>query len=183
MDEINKRLEGAAIAAALLLGAFLIWRHYLPQEQSPGYHPAQKAPEVAQVGTETIQCPKGIQVLKPEAKGRLGLPDAVKNDSHIHVADTAKIPANDHPSTAVITFDDATGRIDTQIREDPLPWLAAENKFRVRIGPGFKTGSGQVWRLGGDWNAIQTKALHLGADGTIDTDGKGYAGLHLELQF
>jgi len=174
----------ALIEALLVISvAWLAWMVLHPPKEPVGrWVEAPIASPIKNVGTEVIPA-SGVQVYKPKAKEKLDLPPEIKDNSHKHVASAVSIKADDHPHTVTAVYDDTTGIVAMFDRKEPLPWLAAENKFRIRIGPGFKTGSGQVWRLGGDWNAIQTKALHLGADGTIDTDGKGYAGLHLELQF
>lgn len=178
--EIRKRAEGAVVAVILLLGVY--WWTHVPAVPAPSYHEAAPAPQLAKTPTEAIKPPQ-VVVYAQAAKKKLDLPAGVQADQHAHVIAASRLPADDHAQTVTTVIDDQTGLSQTLVREEPLPWLAAEQRGYARLGYGIKTGSGRVTRLAVGENLIQVKALHFGVDGTLDSDGQGYAGVHVEWQW
>lgn len=124
-----------------------------------------------------------VKALPPAAKRKLGLPQTVQDDPSKHVVETAQFPITSQPFTAVAVYDDKSGDVSVSVRNDPLPWLAAERRYYVRMGYGVKTKIGNVGQLAVGGNFVQMKALHVGGSIELFTDGDGYAGLHVEYQF
>jgi hypothetical protein len=169
---------------ALIVGVcvFSLWSHFKPAPATVGEYIVPKtSPAVLLVPTVTLTPPKVI-ALAPVAKNKLNLPPEIQNDPNKYVLGTAKLPADTHPSTIVPVFDVSTGKTEINVRRDPLPWLAAESAGYVSVGYGIKSGVGKVFRLGAGYDVLQVKALHMGVDSTMDGDGKGYVGAHIEYR-
>lgn len=184
IDAIVKRLQGAIVASVILLCAFWWWHSHLPPSTAPGYHAAAPAKQLSGMTLHSIMCPPGgILAYGDAAKKNLGLPAPVLADKHVHVLNAGRLPASAHPLLVTTLFNDKTRATGLQWREEPLPWLAPEKRGYFRIGRGIKTDVGGVWRLGAGLNLVQIKAIHLGLDGTLDSDGGGYVGGHFEWDF
>lgn len=161
----------------------LIWNHFKPAPPAPvgTYIDTKDSPDVAKLDKKPMQ--GRINVLPPAAKRKASLPQAVQNDPGAHVVDTAQFPVNYQPFTAVAVYDEKSGDVAMMVREDPLPWLAAERRSYVRIGYGVKRGVGTVGQIAAGGNLVQAKALHVGGDVELFTDGTAYAGAHVEYQW
>lgn len=178
--EIRKRAEGAIVAAIILLGVY--WWTHVPTPPTPGYHVAPLAPQLAHTPLVPINPPR-VMAYAPAVKKRLGLPPEVQANQHAHVISASKLPADDHPVTVTTLLDDQTGMETTLVRQEPLPWLAAEERGYLSVGGGFKSGEGRVARLAIGEDLIQVKALHFGIDGTMDSDGQAYGGVHVRWEW
>ncbi len=171
----NKRV----IISLAAVAGIAAWFYFVPKVSQTGeYKQAQISPQVENVPKETVQ--SKVQVYAAAAKKKLGLTKAKQNDSSIAVLDSSKLPPSDHPQTVTTTLDTDTGTIETEVKQEPLPLIAAEQTGYIRIGYGIKTGRGKIARISISENLIQIKSLHAGLDASIDTDGTGYAGAHID---
>lgn len=162
----------AAIAAA----AMGLWYEMKPDPAPVNqWSPAQEAHQVADVPKTDITPPK-VEVYASSAKQKLNLPPAVQADQHAHVVEATHVRPDDHPETVTTMIDDQTGKTETMIQRDPLPWLAAEQTGELRFDYGLKNGGAKVGRLSVREDLIQVKALHAGVDATLDTDGQYFLG-------
>ncbi|MFA6064051.1 MAG: hypothetical protein WC736_15790 [Gallionella sp.] len=175
--ETRTKLELAAACSALVA----LWYVSLPADhQDTGQTTRPEVADELRGAGKTAITPPKVPVYKPEAKNDLDLPPDVIADPNKYVAAAVTIPRDTHPHTVTATIDAKTGVIDMFDRRDPLPWLAAEQTCYVRLSYGVRTDIGQVYRLSGSENLLSIKALHFGVDGSLDSDGQGYVGAHVD---
>lgn len=124
---------------------------------------------------EKIRC-ESIAVI-PGAKDKLDLPHDVKQDQKKHVTASAIIYPDEHRVSVVSIFDEATGDTLMQSQRMGHPWLAAENRGRVWLGYGYKTGGTTAIRAAVSADVTQIKAVHIGGNATLDSDGDWFAGI------
>lgn len=163
--------------AVMLAGMALVWYYFKPQPAPVGqYTQAEKAPQVSGVPTVPLLPKKPIQVYADPAKQRLNLsPEQISNKA-IVVVSASRVPSDLHPQTVVTTLDQNTGVFSTLVRSEPYPWLAAEQTGELRLDYGIKNGGLKVARLSLHENLVQIKALHLGVNSSLDTDGIFFVG-------
>jgi hypothetical protein len=159
------------------------WHYFKPAPAAPTgtFSEGKESPDVGGMTKRPIQ--GKVTVLPQSAKTKTNLPQAVQDDPSKHIVDTASFPITDRPFTAVATYDEQSGDVSISARNDPLPWLAAENRWYIRFGGGVKTRSGTVGKIAVGGNLVQVKALHVGVEADLYTDGDAYAGAHVEYQF
>jgi hypothetical protein len=169
---------------AAVLAAIVIWYVALPKKVPAGEqvilsHPAA---EVKNVGQETIH-PKDVVVYKPQAKVNLGLPQNVVDAKTDHVVTSSTVKADDHPHTITEVLDDTTGKTTTYIKDEPLPWLAAELRREIRLDYGVKNAGVKVGRLSATAEVLAVKAFHFGVNASLDTDRAFFFGFGLGWRF
>jgi hypothetical protein len=125
---------------------------------------------------EKIKCESGVAVI-PGAKDKLDLPPAVKQDPKKHVTASAIIYPDEHRVSVVSIFDEYTGDTTMQSQRMEHPWLAAENRGRAWIGYGYKTGGATAIRAAVSADVVQIRAVHIGGEATLDSDGVWFAGV------
>lgn len=181
MDKIRATFPYVIIVIMLIAGA---WHVLTEHRGQPGkdYVDAPPAKAVADV-TERLPVKGTVNVLPPSVKRKLGLPQTDQNDPQIHVVDTASFPITTQPFTAVAIYDESTGDVSTHVREEPLPWLAAERRWYARLGGGVKTRTGRVGQVAIGGTFVQVKSWHIGGGAELFTDGEGYLGAYAEYQF
>lgn len=155
------------VAAVALLG----WLYFKPAPEKAGQVVvATEAKEVALAPKVDVPIASGkVKVYQGGAalKKALTLPQAVVEDSKEEVLASSKVPADEHSHTVTTVINTDTGKSETFVRTDPLPWLAYENRREVGLYYGTKNGQATV-RLQAKQDFIQVKALHVGAIGSID---------------
>jgi hypothetical protein len=180
-----ERLKYIIGIALVITMAVLAWWHFTPTSAPVGQATlARVAPQVIAVPTQTIK-PPSVKVYAPVAKKRLELPDQIQNDPNQYVLTASRLPSDTHPQTVTTVINRETGDVQTFFRREPYPLLKAEQAGHIRLGYGYKTDVGQVYRISASENFWQTKAIHWGIDGTLDSKGQGraYVGGHVEYQW
>lgn len=164
--------------ATLALSASAAWYVTLPPAQPPvsQYVAATPAPELERVEKVTIK-PAGLKVYAPKAKAALNLPTPVVADESVYVLGASKLSASERPRTIVTTLDSDTGEVRQDVRNDPLPWLAAESRGYVWAGVGIKANGERVGRVAVGYDVLAIKALHVGTHATLDNDGSAFFGI------
>lgn len=162
-----------AIEAAVVAMIALAWTFGHPSTQSaPDVHPA--TPAVPNAPIVTIN-PKKIDTLAPSVKKKLELPP---DDKYVLAA--SKVDCDNHPHTLVTEFDDTTGKVTTIDKREPLPWFSLRRTGYLRFGTGIRTGAGTIQRVALAEELVQIKAWSFGMDSSIDSDGEGYVGVHVQ---
>ena len=182
---MNPNLKAAIVAAIVAILAVAAWFHWKPVQAPVGQViVASESPAMASVGDETIH-PANVIVKKPEAKKKQGLPANVINDPAQHVLTGISLKISDHPQTVTPVINETTGKTEIYVTQQPLPWLAAENKREVRIDYlyKYKNGQSKVWSLSYKQDLIAVKALDFGVRASIDTDSELRAGVGLGWNF
>jgi hypothetical protein len=158
--------------------AVLGWFVYQKPVSGPVGQPqeATKAPEVAKMSKDEIK-PAKVLGYSQDAKQKVKIPESAKKDPAIVVLDSSTIPPSDHPITFTESLNINTGETTAHITTDPYPWLAMENEKRFTFAYGLKNGGVKAFRFQYSHELVQVNALHAGPLVTIDTDGKGFAGL------
>lgn len=164
---------------ALLVGLIVLalaWNYFRDKPAPVGTTVlAKPAAELRGVPRQDIAPPK-VPVYAPPAKKKLDLPADVQNDPNKYVLDSVKLPNDTHPHTVTTVIDEKTGEVQTFVRRDPLPWFKPEQTGEVRIDYGIKNGGIRVARLTFREDLLQVKALHVGVNATLDTDGQYFVG-------
>lgn len=164
-------LLASALAGAVVAGAVV---HYLksPAEASK---PAEVATDVKGEIKRSAAI-KSVRVYRPAVKRSLNLPASILADPSEQVVAAAKVPADDRSHTVTTTINTDTGEAQAFDRRDPLPWLALDTRGEIGLAYGYKR-SEQVARLSLRQDLVQIKALHLGAQANMDSDGEWFAGI------
>jgi hypothetical protein len=180
----SRILYPVLIAAPIALGIYLWDRYTPPPAKINEWVQAKPAAPLATVPRVGVTVTAPVQVYAPRAKTKLKLPPALQQNADVHVLAATQIKADLHPQTVVTTINSETGASETLIRRDPYPWLAAEQTGEIRLDYGIKTGfsSPDKGRPGGvrlsvREDLLQVKALHLGVNASIDSDGQMFAGV------
>ncbi len=161
--------------AIVALVAALLWWHFKPTQQPVGTPAiAQSAPQLAHVATEAIK-PPSVVVYAPVAKKKVPLPMQVQADTHQYVLASSRVPFGLHPQNVTTVIDDQTGKSTTYVTREPLPWIAVQQTGEARIDYGWKGGSA-VARLSMREDLLEVKALYLGINATLDSDGQYFIG-------
>jgi hypothetical protein len=182
---MDNKTGWAVIAASFALSVAIIaaWFHFrMPPPPVGAVTSAIESPRVADTPKEDIKPPK-VAVYTQPAKKELGLPADVQADPHKHVLDAEVVKPDDHPTTVVTVIDDLTGKVETTVRREPLPWLAAEFRREVRIDYGMKRGGVKVERLSFRADLLQMKSVHAGINANLDSDGDYFVGGGLGYRF
>lgn len=183
MRDIPLHYRVAFIASCAILAGLFAWMlFYKPPEPVGTTVVATPAPEVAKVPKVNIK-PPAVKVYAPAAKDKLNLPDQVRANAFAHVLSSSAVKADDHPHTITTVLDEQTGEVIAFDRRDPLPWLAGENSGEIRVDYGIKNGMTRVGRLSLRESLVQVKALHLGGQASIDTDGQYFVGVGVGWKF
>jgi len=165
----------ALILASVALGSWLA--HKDPEPSGEWTKPKQDS-RIADTGTETIKpqdC--AVVVAKPGAKKKLDLPPEIQADPKKHVTTAVIIPSNERPQSVVSIFNESTGTTDMLTQRLAYPWLAIEQRGQLWLGYGLTPGGDRVGRILIREDLLQIKAMHLGMNASIDTDGAWFAGV------
>lgn len=170
------KIEKFGVLFVGLVVLALVW-NYFKVDPAPvnTSTPAIKAPQVAAIPHQDIT-PPHVSVYAPAAKKKLDLPPEVQADPKQHVIEATVVASDDHPQTITTVIDDQTGEVQTFVRREPLPWLAAEQRGELRLDVGIKNALARVGRITLREDLLQVKALHAGLNASIDTDGQYFAG-------
>lgn len=128
---------------------------------------------------EVVNIPiKSVDVYKSgkTIKKKLNLPQPVVDDTKAEVLASSKIPSGERAHTVSTVINTDTGKSETYVRTDPLPWLAYENRGEIGLYYGIKSGE-RVTRLQARQDFIQAKTLHVGVVGSIDSDRQSFVGV------
>jgi len=164
------RLTIAAVVAAVL-SALYFMPHDKPANNS---HMATEAPSVAKVDKVAVT-PVKVWVYDSSAKGKLPLPDTIKNNPDEHVLTASKVEGH----TVITAINTTTGEATTVDNKDPLPWVAAVQLNEVKLEYGL---SG-VGRLSYRRDIFQIKAANFGVSATLDSDGSYFIGAGIAYRF
>lgn len=175
---IRLLIDGILIVVIFCAGALVSHHYFATPASAPveKWMPAQSAPQVDAVPKQIIT-PPAVQVYTPAAKQKLQLPDEIQSDPNLYVLQSARLPADTHPATVTTIIDQQTGEVQTYVRREPLPWFALGQTGEVRIDYGIKPITGTVTRLSVREDVLQVKALHLGINASLDTDGEIFVGV------
>lgn len=163
-------LSGLAVLA-------IAWWYYTPPSAPvEEWKPAKQDKRLSGTSTKTIKPPGGVVVYDPPAKEKLDLPDEVKKDPKKHVTAAVTVPSDEHPQSVVTIFDESTGQTTALTQRMAFPLLAAEQRGQVWLGYGLRNGA-RVGRIMLREDLLQVKALHLGLNASLDTDGAWFVGV------
>ncbi len=137
---------------------------------------APTSPKVAKIDKVTRDC-KTVEVFADRAKKKLDLPEHVQKDEHASVLAAAPVPVSDYPRTATAILHRDTGIGEIYLRDDPLPWLAIESRWRLGAWYGVNDEQGGAIRAHARYEVAQTKRLHWSLLGSVETGGRFFAGV------
>src|SRR3990167_2366386 len=127
---MNKLMIGACFAALAAVAGWLYWDR--PSEKVGEVVIATPAKEVALVPVIDVPV-RSVKVYKGGAtvKKKLNLPATVVEDKREEVLASSKIAAGEHSKTVTTVLYSETGRSETFVWSDPLPWLAYESRGEI----------------------------------------------------
>lgn len=160
----------------VLAAGYILWHLNTTTAPVGDHEPAKVAPQVKDVPKVDIT-PAKIKVYAPKAKKRLKLPDAVQENQNIHVVESTRVQADDHPQTVTTMINAETGETETLVRREPLPWLAFKKTGEARMDYGRRRGVDRVVRLSIRQDLLQVKSLYAGVSASLDSDGQYFAGV------
>lgn len=168
MSTTKRRVIGWIIAAVMAVGvAWSLWLSMSgPSINQAVAVPATPAPEIKRE-TPVIVPIKSIQAYAPKSKAKLKLPELVVENPDYHLVAASRVKSSDHPTTVSTVVNSETGKVETYVKEEPLPWLAFDPHGEAGIYVGVKNGQ-QAARLEVRQGIVQIKAVHLGAIASID---------------
>lgn len=168
---------------ALSLGGGLMFAasYRYATESPPALTPPAKV--LTKVERVTVPC-ETVQVYKPEAKRKISLPEAVRKNPKAHVVASSDVPATDRDKRLSTVLDTETGAVDTYTEVLAAPWLRPEARGEVGLYAGIKPGQpGMTGRLQARYDVLQIKGAHVGAIGSLDSDGETFAGVGLSYRW
>lgn len=176
IKDFFKQNATAIVAGFLIAAAAVAWWVSLPDKASVNqWRPATPAPQLKAAPKTTISPPK-VAVFVPSAKRKLDLPPEVQADPKQHVIDATLVASDEHPQTVAVVINDQTGEVQTFVRKEELPWLAAEQRGEIRLDYGVRNMLARVGRVTFRDDLVRVKAFHLGVNASADTDGQYFAG-------
>lgn len=143
---------------------------------------AKLAPEVSKIERVEV-APKTVKALPHKAKQKLALPEPVASDPNIYALGANRIKPDLYPVTVTTTLDAETGEIQTYEKREPMPLLALPKRGEAGVAYGFKPDGGPVWRLYARQGLLDVKAMRVGVEATLDSDGDAFAGASLSYRW
>ena len=175
------------IVAVSLAGGYAFWWYTRPPVDTTVAVIAKPAPVIAKVKKRVIK-PKQVVVYAEEAKAKLKLPATVIANPDQHVTGATTVQPSERRITVTSVLDTTTGETTTYSKPEPYPWVSVESRGEARLDYGYKLSRGElvpkpVGRLSVTQSVVQIKALHLGVNVAIDTDGSMFAGVGLSYRW
>lgn len=167
----------------LVVFAATVWTFWPRKAQEVGVAaPLPPAKEVRTV-EKVIYKPEFIYVYPDKSKNGLGLPKSLSDDPSKKLIATGKLEAEEREYTLSGVFDTQTGHTEIHARPDPLPWLSYGKRGAVGVAYGLRDDGQMITRVYASHDLLQVKALRAGVGGTMDMDGKYFAGGYIEYRF
>jgi len=175
---MRQRIQDIATGAiGALLFAFMVvawWTYQHPAKAVV----AQAAAEIAGQKTRAVPCSQ-LNVYPDSAKKKLGITDGPGK-----LTGASKVADDNHPHTVAAVTNPDTGDTQIYVRDDPLPWIAFNQRKELSVYWGGESGhSGAVWRTQARFDFMQIKALNISGIATLDSDGVFYRGIGARLEF
>lgn len=177
METRTKFEIGAGIFVAVVIAVMAWYLNVKTPAPVAVYEKAQTAPEVKYVPKVEYRV-KLVKVYAPSAEKKLGVTLAPGQK----VVAASKISPSLRSQTVVSTID-ASGNIETQVRLDPYPWLAAEATGELRVDYGIKNGLQKAARISFSEDFIEVKQFHAGVNSSLDSDGAWFVGVGVGYKF
>ncbi len=182
-------LRTALVLVVIAAIGYAVWLFKQPRTNTAEAAQVVTAPVVAKV--PTVQTPvKGgaVRTLKPAAKAKLKLPEPVIQNDDQQVTSAAVVAPSERKTTVTSVIDTKTGETTVFTKPEPYPWLAVESRGEARLDYGYKITRGEpvprpVSRLSVTHNFIQVKALHVGVNAALDSDGSTFIGIGLSYRW
>lgn len=176
----------------LIVVAMIAYFWWLLKQPKPDQAVAAEtptAPVVVKVPTVKTPIAGGtVRTLKPAAKVKLKLPEPVVQNDDQQVTSATVVAPSERKTTVSTVIDTKTGETTAYSKPEPYPWLAVESRGEARLDYGYKMTRGEltprpVSRLSVTHNFIQVKALHVGVNAALDSDGTAFVGVGLAYRW
>ncbi len=179
----------AILCVAALAGGVYAYKWYVPSAQAPlsDYTAAQPIKEVEKIKVVKVPGPTQIvTVEKEKIVEKLKLPDEIVTNPDVQITATAQVPPYEGTTNAIATMDTKTGQGTIQLKQEPLPLFAFENKKEVGIRGGVGLHGKQV-DIYGRWTFARVGKVHVAAygeaTGTETASGNGKAMLDISYRW
>lgn len=191
MADLQKKRYLMSILALIVIAmiAYVVWLFKQQRADTTEATQAAVAPIVAKI--PTVQTPiksKTVRTFKPAAKAKLKLPEPVIQNDDQQVTSATVVAPSERKTTVSTVIDTKTGETTAYVKPEPYPWLAVESRGEARLDYGYKMTRGElvpkpVSRLSVTHNFIQVKALHVGVNAALDSDGTAFVGVGLAYRW
>lgn len=162
--EVKRNWCGYLAGAALLLGIFFV---YKGTPQAVLVAPSKQLQDVPTVSKELT-----VKVYPDKVKKKLGLPQAINDDSNKAVITATDLPKSKHERTVTTVIDETTGEATNYVQEKPLPLFAKESSGSAGLYLGFKNLEPAA-RVQIQQDLFAIKALTLGVTASADVTQSG----------
>lgn len=186
---MSKSTVGVILAALGMVAAagYGVWLYTRPPVDTTVAVIAKPAPVIAKVKKKVVK-PKQVIVYADEAKAKLKLPASVIASATQQVTGATTVRPSERAVTVTSVLDTVTGETTTYTKPEPYPWVSVESRGEARLDYGYKLSRGElipkpVGRLSVTHSFIQIKAVHVGVNIAIDTDGTAFAGVGLSYRW
>ncbi|MDD4986746.1 MAG: hypothetical protein PHQ43_13415 [Dehalococcoidales bacterium] len=145
-----------------------------------------KVPEIRTVEkVRTVEIPvEKIVIREKEGVTKyVTLPSEIKDDPAKQITTTATVEPYEGKTNVVSIIDTQTGVSDILLKQDPLPFIALENRRELGFRSGYNSDSRLESTLYGRWTVLRIGNAHLGAYGEANTEGRGKAQLELSYRW
>jgi len=172
----------AALSLVLASGIYVGYQRYMvPIVDTAVAVESKAAAAVAAIDKVDASMKAPVRVYKSSAKTKLALPAAVIADPDKEVVSATTIKSSERPQTVTTVIDAGTGESTTYTKFEPMPWIAVENRGEVRFDYGYKfkpnaLSNSTAGRFSIRQDVLAIKALHLGVNASMDTDGAAFVG-------
>ena len=168
-----KILVVGIVAGLLLAGGMCVWLKFKPSLPSVLAPPSK---ELAKEETKRLDC-KPVLVYRDKVEKKLDLPDIVTKDPDKHVVASSPVPPSDYPHTMTAVYDEKVGNVNMFLRQDKLPWLAFNRRWRFGGYYGVNDRESGVVLGSASYEFLQLKRLNVTATGQVDTSSRWFIGV------
>jgi hypothetical protein len=131
---------------------------------------------VKDIKTVYVKVPQVETLSKPEAVDKLKLKDEdVAKNPDKQITTTAVVPAYDGKTNVISVMDTKTGQSEIIAKEQPLPFLAFENKREIGVRGGYSIKNYQEVDIYGRWDFVRIGNVHVGIYGDANSAGDAKA--------
>lgn len=175
MSTSFKILLGVITAFLILV---IVWWQESPVQKPIGSWqtlPPSKVLETVQ--SDIIKPPKGLPVYTSSAKSKLILPPEIQKDPVVHVVTAVNLRSNEQDQAIAVLYDENTGKVTTVVEAIEPKLFEFEQRGEAKIIYGVTSQNTKIGILVVHEDFFSIKDIHFGAEGSINTNGIGFAGV------
>lgn len=127
--------------------------------------------------TETVTAP--VAVHSDKAKKKLRLPKTLTDNRDVKVLTATTLEECD--KTVMTVLNTTTGESSMLVRDEPAPLFSSASLSSVGVSYGVSDSGAALWQVSGAYEVARIKAARLGIVGTVDAQGRWFAGVGVRV--